>query len=224
MKTRAVISHDHPKYKARRDAMKGDRYNGAYYYSKEIVEKIIPLVDTDRNWVTINIPGECKDHSIVFIHNNLTPQIYEWLSEYKDLVLVCGIPETCEKVAQWGTPIYLPLSIDTEEVKKYRRPKTRRRAIVGRSNKCLGSHVLPGTDRIFDMPRSDMLSLMAEYREVYAVGRCALEALVLGCSLLPYDERFPDVSRWKVVDSREAAQWLQKELDRIDKGGELNGE
>lgn len=67
-------------------------WNGAYYYSCEIVKNIIPRVETDRNWVTINAMGMCKDHSIVFIHNNTRPQLYDWLKDYKDLVLVCGIP------------------------------------------------------------------------------------------------------------------------------------
>jgi hypothetical protein len=57
---------------------------------------------------------------------------------------------------------------------------------------------------------------MAEYKNIYAVGRCALEAKALGCRVKAYDNRFPKVSMWKVVDNLEAAKILQKELDRID--------
>ena len=89
------------------------RWNGAFYYSQEIVNNIIPNVKTDRNWITINVPGVACDHSVVFIHNNKTPEAYGWLSKYKDLVLVCGVPETCEKVSGLGKAVYLPLSIDT---------------------------------------------------------------------------------------------------------------
>ena len=210
-----IISHNHPKYQNKRQGLKGDRFNGAYYYSKEICDIIIPLVDTDRNWITINVPGEGVDHAIVFIHNNINPGIYDWLSEYEDLILVCGIPETCEKVSHLGKAIYLPLSVDVEEVKKYVRPKTKKRAYVGRWNKQQGGYFLPKTDKLMDMPRSSLLRSMAEYEEIYAVGRCAIEGLVLGCKILPYDPRFLDPGIWKVVDSREAAELLQAELDRV---------
>ena len=212
-----IVNHMHPKYLEKQARMRGDRFNGAFYYSKEITEIIIPLVDTDRNWITINLEGEGADHSIVFIHNNIRTGIYNWLQEYKDLILVCGIPETCEKVAHLGTPIYLPLSVDVEEVRRYIRPKTKRRALVGRSTKVNGTYVLKGTDKLMDMPRSELLRSMAEYREVYAVGRTAIEAKVLGCEVLPYDPRFLDPSRWEIRDSREAAELLQKELNKIDR-------
>lgn len=209
-----VISHEHPKYQEKRKKMKGDMFNGAYYYSREIVELIIPRVETDRPWVTINIPGECEDHAIVFIHNNLKPDLYDWMKEYKDLILVCGVPETCDKVAHLGTPIYLPLSVDVEEVKKYRCMKTKKRALVGRANKVASTYVLPKTDRLVDMPRSELLRSMALYKEIYAVGRCAIEGMILGCRILPYDARYPDVNRWKVLDSRDAAKMLNEELKK----------
>lgn len=58
-----IIDHDHPAYKKKWDALGMGRYNGAFYYSKEIVKNIIPNVDTDRNWVTILVPNTCVDHS-----------------------------------------------------------------------------------------------------------------------------------------------------------------
>ena len=73
-----------------------------------------------------------------------------------------------------------------------------------------------GVDLLQGLPREDLLERMARYRSVYAVGRTALEAKVLKCKILPYDERFPDVKRWQVVDNSEAALMIQKELDRID--------
>lgn len=84
-----LIDHNHPLYLKRR-ALSGDnKWNGAYYYSKEIVDNIIPLVKTDRNWITVNVPDHGYDHSIVFIHNNLYPELYSWLSAHEDLILVC---------------------------------------------------------------------------------------------------------------------------------------
>ena len=53
-----IIDHTNRRYKIRRDASGENRYNGAYYYSLEIVKNIIPRIKTDRNWITLNIPGE----------------------------------------------------------------------------------------------------------------------------------------------------------------------
>ena len=66
------------------------------------------------------------------------------------------------------------------------------------------------------MPRELLLDELAKYKKAYAVGRCALEAKALGCEILPYDDRFPDPSIWKVLDNKEAAKILQEKLDEID--------
>ena len=212
-----IISHEHPEYRRIRGSMNGPGvWNGAFYYSQEIVRNIIPNVKTDRNWITINVPYVGCDHAIVFIHNNKTPEAYGWLHRYKDLILVCGVPDTVEKVSGLGKAVYLPLSIDVNEVKKHSGKKTRDRAFVGRPTKREGVYFPPGTDAVENMPRERMLDEMARYREVYAVGRCAIEAKALGCKILPYDKRFPDPSRWKVVDNLEAAAMLQEILDEID--------
>ena len=82
-----IFSHLSPQYEAKRNLMRGGKYNGAYYYSQEIVENIIPNVKTNRNWITINVPGYGFDNSIVFIHSNIDPiGPYMWLRNYKNLV------------------------------------------------------------------------------------------------------------------------------------------
>ena len=215
-----IYDHTSKEYQVRLNRSNVNRFNGAYYYSKEIVENIIPRVKTDRNWVTINAKGHAWDHSIVFIHNNVYPALYDWLEAYEDLVLVCGVPSTCEKVKHLGKAIYLPLSIDVEYVSQFRTEKTKQRAFVGRSEKREGYSFLAGTDFLEAMPREELLREMAKYREVYGVGRCALEALCLGCKLLPYDSRFSDTKVWQVVDNSEAANMLQLLLDQIDGGTE----
>lgn len=209
-----IIDHTHGSYANLRQISKEHAYNGAYYYSKEIVRNIIPKVETDRNWVTINRYGAGMDHAIVFIHNNLNAGKYEWLNRYSDLILVCGIPETCPKVAHLGKTIYLPLSVDVAEIEKYKCKKTRDVAFCGRRSKA--KNIPMGTDIIGGIERADFLAAMARYRKVYAVGRAAIEAKVLGCEILPYDERFPDPERWEVMDNSEAAYILQKKLDLID--------
>lgn len=218
-----IIDHDHPAYRKKFEEIGKARYNGAFYYSKEIAKNIIPNVKTDRNWITVNIEGVGCDHSIFFVHNNLRPQNYEWLKQYKDIILVCGIEETCEKVAHLGTPIYIPLSIDVEYVKQYKLPKEKRTkgaAYVGRKAKRIYPEMcetLPdGIDMLEGIKRQALLPLMAEYDTIYAVGRTAIEAKCLGCKLKAYDPRYPKVSVWKVLDNHEAAKMLQEKLDEID--------
>lgn len=211
-----IIDHDNLEYRRKWRASGGNRYNGAFYYSKEIVKNIIPKVVTDRGWVTVNVPGKAFDHAIVFIHNNLNPERYEWLKRYKDLVLVCGVPSTVDKVSHIGKAVYLPLSVDVAYVEQFRCEKDKDTAFFGRKGKSYG-HDFGEADVIFGMKREKMLPLMARYRRVYAVGRTAIEARVLGCDVLPYDERFPDPSIWKVVDNLEAAAMLQEILDDLDR-------
>ena len=215
-----IIDHNNRKWLNKQKRFGSDRHNGAKYYSQEIVKNIIPYVDTDRNWITVNVKGQGCDHAIVFVHSNLRPDHYDWLSRYDDLVLVCGIPETVEKVKHLGKAIYLPLSIDVNYVKQFEVPKEDRKgvAFVGRAAKKHydGVHLPAGVRCLSGMPRAEMLAEMAKLEKVYAVGRVAIEAKALGVDVLPYDPRFPDPKRWQVIDNREAARMLQKELDKID--------
>ena len=211
-----IFSHRNIKYKEKRARLRKDKFNGAFYYSKEIVENIIPNVDTDRNWITVNIPGNGWDHSIMFVHNNLHPENYNWMSRFKDLVLVCGVEETRDKVKHLGKTIYLPLSIDVEAVSQFARDKDKDVCFAGRENKRLRGNVPADVEYLEGLPRKMFLSELARYEKAYAVGRCALEAKALGCEILPYDDRYPDPDVWQVIDNKEAVKILQKELDRID--------
>ena len=213
-----IIDHTHPKYLRRWNSLGGGKYNGAYYYSREIVANIIPNVETDRNWITVNLPGTGCDHAIVFIHNNLHPQNYEWLKEYKDLVLVCGVKSTVDKVKHIGKAIYLPLSIDVSEVEQYRREDRSGVAYAGRPAKRIMQSVkLPSGMAILEgLERPVLLSKMARYETIYAVGRTAIEAKALGCEIGVYDSRYKDPSTWQVLDNKDAAKILQAELDKID--------
>lgn len=211
-----IIDHTHPEYLQMWDALRYDKYNGAWYYSQEIVRNIIPNVKTKRNWVTINIPGRCFDDSIVFIHNNLYPELYEWLKHYNNLVLVCGTVKTAERMSMIAPSFYLPLSVDVEEVKQYRTRKTRGVCFAGRRSKADKVRFREGVDILSGLERPRLLEEMAKYERVYAVGRTAIEAKVLGCEVLPYDDRYPDPSVWQIYDNREAAEMLQKALDEHD--------
>ena len=217
-----IIDHRHPLYvKKRKSLTHGNQFNGAFYYSREIVKNIIPLIKTDRNWVTIRLKEQpIPDHSIVFIHNNRNPNYYEFLKQYKDLVLVCGLQKTVENMQYFGKPIYLPLSVDVDYVKKFCVPeKTKEMAFAGRLIKISKMYHAPvpkECDILTNMPQNRLLQEMAKYKKVYCTGRTAIQAKILGCEIGVHDPNFPDPRVWKVIDNKEAAKILQKELDKID--------
>lgn len=217
-----IIDHTNPLYVKKRNAMSQDgKYNGAYYYSKEIVKNIIPNVKTDRNWITIRLPEMTvhPDHSIIFIHNNRNPNYYSYLKNYKDCILVCSLPTTAENLRFFGKTIYLPLSVDVKQVEKYRvKEKTLDKAYAGRKLKLsyFNNRVPKDVEVLSGMPQSKLLREMAKYKTIYASGRTAIQAKILGCNVLPHETNFPDSSVWKVIDNRESAKMLQKMLDEID--------
>lgn len=215
-----IISHTHPRYHRIWDRAGENRYNGAYYYSREIVKNIIPEVETGRNWITINIPGEGANHAIFFVHNNLQPEKYDWIRQYgfQDVILICSTMDTWHHFYDEGwKALYLPLSIDTKYVEQFKRPKTKKVAFAGRKSKAIFGNLPEGIDHLSGMKRKDLLSAMAEYEQIYAVGRTAIEARALGCEILPYDVRYPNPELWQVKDNKDAARLLQEKLDMIDR-------
>lgn len=219
-----IIDHNHPDYKAVRNRMRnGDQYNGAYYYSIEIVKNIIPNVETDRNWVTIRLHDQpIPDHSIVFIHNNRNPNYYEYLQRYNDLILVCGLERTVENMRFYGKAIYLPLSVNVNQVKRYRvKEKTKDMAFAGRMIKISEMYHAPvpkECDILSNMPQYKLLREMAKYRKVYCTGRTAIQAKILDCEIGVHDPNFPDPRIWQVLDNKDAAKILQRKINEIDKG------
>lgn len=213
-----IIDHTNQYYRIKR-AMKPDqKYNGAYYYSQDICKYIIPNVKTDRTWVTVRIPEEPSnlDHSIVFIHNNRNPNYYEYLRKYKDVICVCSTQHTYENMRFFGNPILLPLSVHVDSVRCYKKKNhTKEMAFAGRKMKM--TNKIPKTaDILTDMPQSKLIRAMSDYQKIYAVGRTAIQAKILGAKVLAYDNLYPDPKVWKIVDCKEAAKMLQKMLDEID--------
>lgn len=114
--------------------------------------------------------------------------------------------------------LHLPLSIDTAYVKQFRvEEKTKKVAFAGRKNKTIFGNLPDGIDYLCDMKREDLLRKMAQYEQIYAVGRTAIEAKVLGCEVLPYDVRYPNPEMWRVMDNRDAAKLLQEKLNILDR-------
>lgn len=191
--------------------------NGAHIYSQLICKYFVPNIITNRNWVTINC-GKAVDNSIVFIHSNLnTEKKYAYLKDYKNLILVCSQKSTCKAVENLGKTLYLPLSIDLEYINSFRcNTKDRQCCYAGRKGKC-GMDSLPKQiDYLYDISHEELLSRMAHYLYVYAVGLTALEAKALGCNVLPYDQRFPDPSVWVVKDIKQMIAEFQKALDNLE--------
>lgn len=209
-----IFNHEAPEFA---DNPRYNKNNGAYWYSVEIAEYFIPTIKTDRNWVTLGCHGKCFDHSIVFAHSNMYPDVYSYLEPFNDLVLVCSWPQQLEAVKQYGKPVFLPMSVDVGYVEQFKREKDRDACFAGRMEKCTDElRYTPGLDFIAEVDRETFLTELARYKRVYAIDRVAIEAKILGCEVLPYDRRFPDPDFWEVHDSREAARMLQDILNEVD--------
>lgn len=222
-----IIDTADPNYKAYKKIFhpKGSgSYNGAYYYSQEIVKNIIPNVQTWRPWDTLGMKFlRSADHAIVFLHHNLNhDKVYHWLWEYRDLVYVCSTNQTYKWASQQlnGHAILLPLSIDTEYVKKFKAEKTKEACYAGNLWGFKKSDVEKYVPESVDfppknLPREELLKFIAPYKVCYAIGRSAMEAVCLGCEVKNCDSRYEGVE-WPVLDNREAADYLQEQLDILD--------
>ena len=215
-----IFSHLSPEYieYCKKYDIKPD--NGAYYYSKELLENVVPYIKTDRDWVLINVRKQCCDRAIVFIHNNKNPERYYWLDGYKDLILVCSQPKTLKNMIEMFPKyhcILIPLSIDVEYVKRFKaKRKIKTKAYFGRQEKC-PANILEdkSIDKLFSTDREKLLREVAKYRQVYAIGRCALEALCLGCKVLSHEGEYDGVE-FVLVDNKEIIPELQRLLNEID--------
>lgn len=198
--------------------------NGALIYSMNIVKNIIPNVKTKRNWVTIDT-HRCFDNSIVFIHSNVNIERYEYLKDYKNLILVVSQHETVNKLKEAGYAdhvIYLPLSIDLDETLKYKNTKQHFRGgycYAGRPDKPYVDGLRLDKNIVFltKLTHPALLERLNDYKYCYAVGLTAIEAKLMGCTILPFDRRYPDTRVWQVLDGKQAAKMLQTKIDAIDK-------
>lgn len=202
-------------------------YNGAYFYSKEIVKNIIPNVRTSRSWDTLGMKAcGSTEHAIVFIHHCVNwDRVYGWLDKYKDHIYVVSTYPTYEWFVEHGKKtILLPLSIDTAYVSQFKSEKTKKACYAGNrwafkredEDKNIPSYVdFPPKN----LPREKLLKFIAQYEELYAIGRCALEGMVLGCKIRPFYRAYPDPSYWKVLDNEDAATLLQRALNMVEEDG-----
>lgn len=194
--------------------------NGAYYYSKELLENIVPKIKTSRDWVLINVENQCTDGAIVFIHNNKNPENYVYLNNYKNLILVCSQIKTLKAMIEMFPNhhcIYLPLSIDTKYVKQFKaKRKSKDMCYFGRKTKCPKSiQKDEKITKIYGNDRPKLLKEVAKYKEVYAIGRCTLEAKCLGCEVLHHEGEFENV-KFDLLDNKDVISLLQTLINGID--------
>ena len=214
-----IIGINDTTFSNKRNHLRRGKHNGAYYYAQEIEKNIIPRIKTNMNWVLVR-PEQCPDNSIVFVHSNVDlEKLDDWLGGKKNLILVCSIEPTRDYCKKFGESILLPLSVDVDYVKQFKCEKTRDAAYCGNlwkfKHKDFLELVKPGTHILTDIPREQMLEEMAKYKSIYAVGRCAIEARVLGCDILYCDSRYPDPSIWKIYDNKDAAENLNAQLKSL---------
>lgn len=172
---------------------KGGVYNGAYYYATEIEDIILPSLNLKLNTtivtagITLRNPTRIPVGSIAICHNNQNPE-----NEYRkllnrDLLWICSKKSTVDKMVKIGQKaIYIPLSIDTRYVEKFKTEKTKDIAFVGNRWGFKRDYLrsLPeNIDQISNLPREQLLAEMAKYRKVIAEGRCLMEAQILGCEV-----------------------------------------
>lgn len=227
MNVNKIIGIGNRDYRAYREAYRKGCFNGAFYYALEIENNIIPLVKTDYNWdlLGMRMTGH-MDYSIIFIHHNVDMDAtYWWLKKYKDIILVVSQKHVYEWAVENGfRAILLPLSIDTTYVAQFKCKKKFGACYAGNRWKFKredeDKNIPEGVDfPPANLPREELLKFIAPYKKCYAIGRCALEAKVLGCEVLPFYWRYPDPDHWVVLDNEDAAKLLQKALDMIKEDG-----
>lgn len=203
------------------------KYNGAYFYSKEIVKNIIPRIKTTRSWDTLGMRAVgSTEHAIVFIHHCINwDRVYGWLDRYKDHIYVVSTKPTFEWFVERGKKaILLPLSIDVDYVRQFKTEKTKKACYAGNRWKFKRDdeekNIPSGVDfPPNNIPRDELLKFISQYKELYAIGRCALEGMVLGCEIKAFYHVYPDPSYWKVLDNKDAAALLQQALDMVEADG-----
>lgn len=223
-----IIDTNHPEYLSYWSGKPNNRgrFNGAFFYSQEIVKNMLPCIETDRNIDTLGMRAVGSlEHSIVFIHHCINwDAVYGWLDEYTDHIYVVSTRPTFEWFKSHNKKaILLPLSVDVDFVSQFRERKTKGACYAGNrwafkredEDKNIPSYVeFPPAN----LPREDLLRFIAQYKELYAIGRCAIEGLILGCEIKPFYRAYPDPSYWRVLDNKDAANLLQRAINQIEDG------
>lgn len=197
-------------------------YNGAYYYAKEIEDIILPAIDREIYIVTVGGTLQTRksipNGAVVVCHNNQNPAGAYMNLFGKDILWICSKESTVPKLTAHGeNAVYVPLSIDTEYVSKFKTKKTKDMAFVGNRWGFKEAYLdsLPDNiDQLSGMERTDLLREMAKYKRVIAEGRCLMEALVLGCKgeIPEYNDSKLGAIYREPLDSRDAIPYWREAL------------
>jgi hypothetical protein len=219
--SRIICGTETPEYIELRKNMSG-RFNGAYYYAKEFEDNIIPKVKTTRPWVLINMKDFCEDHAIVLIHDNHNPRgTYAWLRDYQDLIFICSTPTTFHDMQREknGMAIYLPMSVDVDKVLSYAEGYNEIEEPTAYYGNRWGIYkdelnvMLPEDCHIIDgVERSEALRDLSHYKTVWAIGRCAIEAKILGCDVKEIPYRYFKGPATDILDNRFAWNNLNEQI------------
>lgn len=206
-----------------RNGKTSGKENGAYYYSKEIEDNILPEIKADVLIVTagaaLYAARELPNGCIVVCHDNRsTKESYGRLFG-KNIIWVCSKQSTVDTLEGYGErAVYIPLSIDTKYVKKFKCKKTKDTAYVGNAWAFKRDYLnsLPANiEQLSNMSRETLLKEMAQYKNVIGEGRVYLEAMVLGCKVeLPKYENIT-VETPELFDNRETIPEWRKLLEAI---------
>lgn len=218
-----IIGTQSDRYQAWRSRQGMARNNGAYWYAKEIEDIILPELKHLNLWINtvganLYNASEVPNGAVIVCHDNVnTIRTYRGLFKL-DVLWICSKQSVVDMFTGHGEKaVYIPLSIDTEYVKQFKRKRrTKDTAFVGNAwsykQKYLSS--LPDNiDQLYGMEREDLLREMAKYRNVIAEGRCLIEAKVLGAKTELPTHGYGDTIDREVIDSREAIPMWREVLE-----------
>lgn len=197
-----VIGTESDRYLRWVSRCRGGMYNGAYYYATEIEDIILPALNLGRGTIitvgaNLQMPRRVMDGTVVVCHNNQDPEYQYRMLLGKNILWICSKLSTVDKMTKVGEKaVYIPLSIDTRYVEKFKAKKTKGIAFVGNRWKFKHQYLKslpPEIDKLYNMPREELLAEMAKYRKVIAEGRCLMEAQVLGCEAEIPDYKDPSL-------------------------------
>ena len=222
MKT-IIQDHNTTEYLIAQSTLKSGKFNGAYFYSKEIVESFIPNIKTTYNWQTIN-HQTAPEHTIVFVHSNNALERYDYLLKYNDIILVCSTHNSLNQLKRKGHKkvIYVPLSIDTDYLDNFKN-HNKKEGIIATGNQWAFTTETKNyfknnnIKHYYDIPREELLTLIANAETVYAIGRTAMEAIYLGANVIQPDKEYPVEKYTTYYKQEDAIRILQEEINKYDK-------
>lgn len=225
-KTMIIIGTNDKRFKTWHNQQGSGKNNGAYWYSKEIEDIILPEIKSSLFIVTAGATlldkKDIPDGAVVVCHDNRTTlKSYKKLLN-KEVLWVCSKKSTVKTLKKAGEKaVYIPLSIDTKYVKQFKTKKTKDIAYVGNAWAFKKDYLKSLPDNIVqlsNLPREKLLKQMAKFKHIIAEGRCLMEAQILGCKVeIPKYQNGLESVFVKPLDSREAIPYWEKSLKAHEK-------